>query len=189
MIPSVLEELDLLCLVKEIPARTGNAWSAFLEPSGIVEAAGRLLQARYHLEDITGLDVREGYLAAYSFEHMEAPGRVVLRVLVGHEEREIPTISHIYQGADWHEREAADFYGFCFTDHPAPIRLLLPPDMNIFPLRKKPESRASLRVLLGAGGGEVVRKKPDFTLLAPETPAEEPAARPSGNGKKEVEAP
>jgi NADH-quinone oxidoreductase subunit C len=49
---------------------------------------------------------------------------------------EIPTISSIFAGADWHERETHDFFGIKFIGHPNLTPLLLPEDADFHPLRK-----------------------------------------------------
>ncbi|QHT68387.1 NADH-quinone oxidoreductase subunit C [Rhodocytophaga rosea] len=49
---------------------------------------------------------------------------------------EVPTISHIWRTADWHEREAYDLMGIKFTGHPDLRRILLTADWQGFPLRK-----------------------------------------------------
>lgn len=47
-----------------------------------------------------------------------------------------PTISDIYAGANWHEREATEMFGITFTGHPEPVKLLLAEEFEGHPLRK-----------------------------------------------------
>lgn len=49
---------------------------------------------------------------------------------------EIDSVSSIWRSADWHEREAFDFYGIHFKGHPDLRRILLPADWEGFPLKK-----------------------------------------------------
>jgi NADH:ubiquinone oxidoreductase subunit C len=49
----------------------------------------------------------------------------------------IQTVSDLWRGADWHEREARDMFGIEFEGHPNLVPILLPEDMlDHFPLRK-----------------------------------------------------
>jgi NADH-quinone oxidoreductase subunit C len=63
-------------------------------------------------------------------------GRIVIRVRVSRENPELPSISKIFGGANWHEREAHDMFGFVFSGHPDLSPLLLPEDATFHPLRK-----------------------------------------------------
>jgi NADH-quinone oxidoreductase subunit C len=42
----------------------------------------------------------------------------------------------VYPGADWHERECWEMYGFRFEDHPSLRHLYLPSEFEGHPLRK-----------------------------------------------------
>lgn len=72
----------------------------------------------------------------YDFNHYEALCRVTLRTRLPRNKPEIPTISPIYPGANWHERETHDFFGINFSGHPYLVPLLLPEDADFHPLLK-----------------------------------------------------
>ncbi len=48
----------------------------------------------------------------------------------------VDTWSDVYAGADWHERETWEMYGFEFVGHPNLTHLYLPSEFEGFPLRK-----------------------------------------------------
>lgn len=48
----------------------------------------------------------------------------------------MPTWTHLYLGANWHERECREMYGIDFVGHPDPRNLYLPGEFEGFPLRK-----------------------------------------------------
>ena len=72
----------------------------------------------------------------YDYTRFESGKRVTVRTFVGREQPELPTLSAIYPGADWHERETHDFFGMVFMGHPDLTPLLLPEDADFHPLRK-----------------------------------------------------
>ena len=72
----------------------------------------------------------------YDFSHWDTLCRVVIRARIPRDNPEIPTISEIYSGANWHERETHDFFGIKFIGHPDLKPLLLPEDADYHPLLK-----------------------------------------------------
>lgn len=99
------------------------------------------------LQCITSIDLLEdNKLAAiydlFSFPVL-GPGpcaklrhHLAVRVEVDRDDPHIPTVSHLWPTADWHEREAYDMMGIVFDNHPNLTRILCPDDWVGFPLRK-----------------------------------------------------
>lgn len=72
----------------------------------------------------------------YIFYSLQANRRVRLRVRLA-EEAEVPSLTPVFAGANWPEREAYDMYGIRFAQHPDLTRILLWEGFNGFPLRKE----------------------------------------------------
>jgi NADH-quinone oxidoreductase subunit C len=52
------------------------------------------------------------------------------------EEQQVPSVTDLWPGADWHEREVWDMMGIPFTGHPNLKRILMWEGYPYFPLRK-----------------------------------------------------
>lgn len=61
---------------------------------------------------------------------------LLVKVDLDDEDPTIDTISDVFAGADWHEREAAEMFGISFTGHPNLQNIYLPTEFEGFPLRK-----------------------------------------------------
>ncbi len=61
---------------------------------------------------------------------------ITLKADLDEETPSVETWSQVYPGADWHERETAEMFGFDFVGHPNLIKLYLPGEFEGFPLRK-----------------------------------------------------
>ncbi|MGD2051743.1 MAG: NADH-quinone oxidoreductase subunit C [Acidimicrobiia bacterium] len=67
---------------------------------------------------------------------MELRRRIRIHVGVGGSPPSIPTITWVFPGANFYEREAFDLFGITFDDHPDLTRILLPDDWVGYPMRK-----------------------------------------------------
>ncbi len=165
-----LSGLKTLCRAECVYGDTGKTGSFFLEPETLEDAAKRLYRNGFFLEDITAADSSDGLVAVYHFDHLEEPGRVALYVIVPPETNIVPSISHIYRGAEWHERETSDFFGMVFSGNPDSSPLLLPEEMDFHPLLKAEGSAIPLGDFLVPG--KVIDKTPEFAWFADQDPLE-----------------
>ena len=163
MTPAWMEGLEILCKCRHDFGKTGITWGLFLSPDTLVDGALRLFQAGFFLEDISTLDSANGFVAVYHLSAYSEADRVALYVILPHDDPQIPSISTVYSGALWHERETMDFFGIHFTGHPDPKPLLLPEDMTDHPLQKEENARTPLKDLLDPG--EIVEMDPYFLFF------------------------
>ena len=101
----------------------------------------------------------------YSYEHHHT---VVVKTFVDRAEPRVPTVSHLWPGANWHERETFDLYGVLFTGHPDLRRIMLPEEFEGHPGRKDYVERPMVlgipttrRTPLDLLGGLTADKKPE----------------------------
>ena len=146
--PKWIMELAAFSRAELDPAACGKNMNIVLAPEQLRAAALAFLENGYFLEDVTGSDVEEGFLVLYHFAHFDLPGRYSLSVLISHDISELPSISDIYRGADWHERECFDMYGLTFTGHPNLLPLLMPEGSDLHPLIKTDKRRSPLNNVL-----------------------------------------
>ncbi|HEX8856503.1 MAG TPA: NADH-quinone oxidoreductase subunit C, partial [Thermoleophilaceae bacterium] len=59
-----------------------------------------------------------------------------VRTRVGLEAPELPTVTDLYPGANYLEREIYDMFGVVFAGHPDMRRILMPEDYTGYPQRR-----------------------------------------------------
>ena len=119
-------------------AAKGYHFDAAVAPDQVVEAATLLDGAGFALDTITGVDwlAQSEMEVVYDFFHPTESLRAVVRTRVPRATPEVPSITAIFPGANWHERETHDFFGIRFAGHPNLKPFLLPEDADFHPLRK-----------------------------------------------------
>lgn len=136
-VPSELAKIDLPFTGADFAVKGYHA-DAKVEPQDVVSAAEKLDEAGFAIDTITGVDwMAEGQMeVVYDFFHYHQPWRVVVRTRIPRDNPELPTISGVFPGANWHERETHDFFGIRFAGHPNLTPFLLPEDATFHPLKK-----------------------------------------------------
>jgi NADH-quinone oxidoreductase subunit C len=71
------------------------------------------------------------YLHSYKRKH-----GIAIKVKLDREQPEVQSVSDIWEGANWPERETYDLLGIQFIGHPKLERILLPETWVGYPLRK-----------------------------------------------------
>ncbi len=118
--------------------------------AGLLVQIDRLVEVARFLRDRSA--IKYDYLASlqsvhyedcievnYQLESTERPGSLIeLRVRTAEPEGqgEVPSLYHVYRGADFQEREVYDMMGVRFTGHPELKRILMWEGFAYYPLRK-----------------------------------------------------
>lgn len=113
-----------------------------LNPENLVEVCTYLKKDLPYLETITAVDWPERvprYDVVYQLLSLESQCYIRLKVQVGQRREqhpEVPTVTGVWPGANWYEREVYDLFGIVFSGHPNLERILMPRDWTTYPLRK-----------------------------------------------------
>ena len=91
------------------------------------------------LSTVTGVDrypAEPRFEVVYHLHSLQSRQRLRLKCRLPGAAPEIDSVTGVWRGADWYERETFDLFGIRFRNHPDPRRILLPDDWQGHPLRK-----------------------------------------------------
>ncbi|MFM7662744.1 MAG: NADH-quinone oxidoreductase subunit C [Bacteroidota bacterium] len=89
--------------------------------------------AGIHYPDSTGREIA----VVYQLHSWRNNSRLRLKAYLSIDNPTIDSIVHLYNGANWMERETFDFFGVNFKNHPDLRRILNEDSMDYFPMRKE----------------------------------------------------
>ena len=94
-----------------------------------------------YLTNIAGIHYPENanreFAVVYQLHSWKNNLRLRIKGYLDKDALQIATITDLFSGANWMERETYDFYGIEFTGHPDLRRILNMDDMDYFPMRKE----------------------------------------------------
>lgn len=126
-------------------------WSAFRGHTRITVERGDLLPLLALLRDEQGFDLLvdvtcvdylnyrdavDRFGLVYLLCNTDRNERLTVRVYLNEPELVVASVTPLWRGADWLEREVWDMFGIRFEGHPELRRILLPEEFSAHPLRK-----------------------------------------------------
>jgi len=89
------------------------------------------------LADLAGVDTGTEMWVVYHLWSPRTPDWLrVIAAGLSREDPRVPSVTFIWKGAEWAEREAYDMFGIVFEGNRDLRRIYMPPDYTSFPLRK-----------------------------------------------------
>lgn len=148
MLPENLKELAVPAAIEawDSAAVTGGSHEfgetlLYVQPERIV-AVCEFLKTQMKFERVSGVTCLDLYPAEPRFEvlyllHSIARNeRLKLKVALPDEAPVVDSVTGVWGGADWYEREVFDLFGVRFRNHPNLKRLMMPETWEGHPLRK-----------------------------------------------------
>ena len=112
----------------------------FIAPGSIVDVC-RFLKDTLQFTRVSGITAVDWYPADTRFEvvyllhSIPQNKRIRLKCRLA-ENAEIESVTSVWRGANWYEREVFDLFGVRFANHPDLKRIMMPTDWEGHPLRK-----------------------------------------------------
>ena len=88
------------------------------------------------LENLTSVDYKTYFEMVYHLFSWNKGVWITVKVKLAHEQPTVPSVTGVFPGAEFEEREVYDLMGIGFTGHPDLRRILLADDFEGYPLRK-----------------------------------------------------
>lgn len=89
-----------------------------------------------HITSVLGVDMVANMKVVYHISNYYTGGMIELTADLPNDDLHVSTVSDIWVGADWHERETYELFGIVFDGHKKLERLLTPKTYEFYPFRK-----------------------------------------------------
>jgi NADH-quinone oxidoreductase subunit C len=91
------------------------------------------------LLDVLGVDnfqKEKRFEVVCSLYSLKFKDRIFVKIPLETKNPEMPSLTAVWKGANWYERETYDMFGIVFTGHPDLRRIYMPEEYEHYPLRK-----------------------------------------------------
>ncbi len=117
----------------------------FVHPEDYRALCERLYKAGFDFPRcLSGSDMEFGLRVTLHLQSLETKTKAIVITDVKYSTARIASVSDLWGGVEWHEREAYDLVGITFENHPDLRRILLEDDWTIHPLQRKYNTRGYL---------------------------------------------
>jgi NADH-quinone oxidoreductase subunit C len=111
------------------------------DPSKIADLCRYLKDSEkfIRLSSVTAVDwypEEPRFEVVYHLHSLERNTRLRVKCRLGGSDPAIDSVTPVWRGANWYEREVYDMFGIQFRGHPNLVRILMPTDWEGHPLRK-----------------------------------------------------
>jgi NADH-quinone oxidoreductase subunit C len=142
---SLVQEKFPDAFIEQYTDRTGGAW-AVVKPAQLRAVLAQLkndpaldFKLFLSIDAVDRLQLPDNdprFEVVYFLYSVSRNEHVRLKIRVSEDSPEAPSVTDIFQGANWWERFVWDFYGIRFTGHPDLRRILMYEEFKGHPLRK-----------------------------------------------------
>jgi NADH-quinone oxidoreductase subunit C len=148
MIPDSLREYAIAAAVDRFDSEAiiggkhdRGEWTLEIAPAKIVSVCGFLKydEKFVRLSSVTAVDrypAEPRFEVTYHLCSIERKQWLRLKCRISGRDPEIESVTSVWRGANWYEREVFDLFGIRFRNHPNLRRIMMPDDWEGHPLRK-----------------------------------------------------
>ena len=148
---TIATDVPLSKAINDLTSDFAGESSEFRSQQRVELKADVLLEAMTQLRDKHGFDLlvdvtcvdylnfrgsRSRFGMVYLLANTETAERLTLRVMLNEPNLTVSSMTGLWEGAGWMEREVWDMFGIHFEGHPDHRRILLPEEFSAHPLRK-----------------------------------------------------
>ena len=131
------DEIESAEWQEQAPAQQGRELRLRVRPSALIAVCRFCKERGYsYLSDITAVDTGSEMRVVYRLVSLQSGDHLVISVGVARTGGLLPTLTSVFRGANWPEREVYDLFGVRFQGHPDLRRILLTDDWQGYPMLK-----------------------------------------------------